>query len=263
MNFKSLSLLSMLGIAAGFLIATFIPPMAAHADPVATASTATDAAWQLVAQYGWLWGGMLLLLGLGQALLRANESKHWIAQGRTLALLSGGLAVLGSIAQWHFGNGPLEGVLVTLVTALTLVWHPTVPAVPAPAAKALRSGTAAMLAVLLLGGLAVSQTGCAASARESTIKAALITVDASKEAYVVYDGHAQTEIVAKATSLDDGKAKLEAYRASREKLVKALTVAYQAIAVAAQLNDDPSVAGVQKAVGDVLAILKTLTGGSK
>lgn len=118
-----------------------------------------------------------------------------------------------------------------------------------------------ILACLVALG-SVAAPACASSTRESTIKAALVAVDASKEAYVAYDAHEQGEIVAAATSLEDGKAKLAAYRGKRAGVVKALTVAYQAIATAAQLNDDPSLAALGAAVNEVIATLRSLTGGA-
>lgn len=217
------------GIVAGFLLFTLVPPAVAHAQGAA-AAPAPGINWSF-------WLGLFAAVGTSVSLFL-----HWLAP-RTKTTLDDKF------------RDDLDEVLAFArnFTGTTKAETPTSKG----------SGTAAMLAVLLLGGIAVTQTGCAASQRESTIKAAMITVDASKEAYVVYDAHAQTEIVAKATSLDDGKAKLAEYRARREKLVKALTVAYQAIATAAQLNDEPSLAGMQKAIGDVLAILNTLTGSGK
>lgn len=103
--------------------------------------------------------------------------------------------------------------------------------------------------------------GCTGANRESTIRAALVTVDASRSAYVAYDQHEQEQIVAHATSLDDGKTKLAAYRAKRERVVKAFVVAYQAIATGAQLNDDHSLASVASAVIEVIAAVRDLTGG--
>lgn len=137
---------------------------AAHADPVADATTAVDASWSLVEQFGPLWGGMLLLLGVGQVLLRANASTHWIAQGRTLAVISGSLGVLGALAQWRFGGAPLEGVLTTLVAAVAMVWHPAVPA-PRSARdpQAGRSRTSLLLtlaATALVAVSAVALLGC-------------------------------------------------------------------------------------------------------
>lgn len=173
-----------------------------------------------------------------------------------------------SMVMHRSHNAKIVALTADLDKALALIEElggkpVTIAAPPTLTAVKPASGTAAMLAVLLLGGIVATQSGCAASTRESTIKAALVTVEASRAAYLTYDQHAQADIVAKATSLDDGKAKLETYRAGREKLVEAMVVAYQAIATAAQLNDDPSIAGMQKAIGDVLGLINVLTGGSK
>lgn len=214
------------------MLASFVPPGVAHADPAATAAAAAGIDWKF-------WGGVFVA-----ALTLLSMAMHRSHNAKIVALTADLDKALALIEE--LGGKP---VAVTSPPTLTAV---------KPA-----SGTAAMLAVLLLGGLVALQPGCAASQRESTIKAAMVTVDASRSAYLTYDQHAQADIVAKATSLDDGKAKLEAYRMNREKLVKALTVAYQAIATAAQLNDEPSIAGMQKAIGDVLAIAHTLTGGGK
>lgn len=99
----------------------------AGVDPVAIATASTDSGWSLVSQYGWFWGGSLLLLGLGRALLKGNAASHWIAQGRTLAVIAGVLGVLGSVAEWHFNGAPAAGILITLVMAAKLVWQPAAP----------------------------------------------------------------------------------------------------------------------------------------
>lgn len=163
---------AMLGaVVAVYLLLTAWLTSVAHAaaDPVPTAQAATDASWALVQQYGPLWGGFLLLFGLVSSLLRANESTHWIAQGRRLALLSGLAMTAGAVADWHFHGAPFAGVIVTAVMAIKLVWSPTVapaPLVsaavtagpPPPSPPSLMS-TAAMLAVLVLGAGALQACG--------------------------------------------------------------------------------------------------------
>lgn len=121
---------------------------------------------------------------------------------------------------------------------------------------------ACLVALAAVG--APASVGCVppASQRESTIHVSFVTVDAGKEAYLAYDAHAQDEIVASAVSLEDGKAKLAEYRAKRGRVVKALTVAYMAIATAARLNDDRSLASVVAAISDVIATVRALTGGA-
>lgn len=120
-----------------------------------------------------------------------------------------------------------------------------------------------MIARLLVCLAMFATVSCAASQRESAIKAALVTADATSAAFVAYDSSRQDEIAAAATSLEDGKAKLAEYRGKRAKAEKAFAVAYRAIAVAATLNDDQSIAALQTAVADVVAAVKELTGGAK
>jgi hypothetical protein len=140
---------------------------AAHAgttaDPVAAATTATDSGWQLVRQYGWLWGGVLLTVGLGGSLLKDASDSAWFKQGKRLAIVTSALGVLGAVAQWHFNGAPLEGVLVTAIMALKLVWSPTVtplPAVRTPQAGRARLGMMTALAgVGIVGGVALTSCG--------------------------------------------------------------------------------------------------------
>lgn len=101
------------------------------------------------------------------------------------------------------------------------------------------------------------------STRVSTLSAALVTVDASREAFLAYDKSEQEEIVAKATSLEDGKAKIAAYRGKRTTVEKAFVVAYNAIAVASTLSDDQSLASAKAALAQVVLVVGVLTGGTK
>jgi hypothetical protein len=104
-------------------------------------------------------------------------------------------------------------------------------------------------------------TGCAPSQRESTLRAALVTVNASRDAFTVYDATKQAQIVAAAVSAEDGRARLEAYRASRVKLETAIGAAYRAIAIASSLNDDASLEGVRVAVNQLLDAVQALNFG--
>ena len=120
--------------------------------------------------------------------------------------------------------------------------------------------TAAVL--LLIGTLGSTLPACGASQRETTIKTALVTVDTARDSFVAFDASEQSMIVNKATSLDDGKAQLATYRDRRVKIVEAFTVAYRAIAAAATINDDPSIAGLSAALAQLLAAVTTITGGT-
>lgn len=116
-----------------------------------------------------------------------------------------------------------------------------------------------MKALLVL----VFLTGCGAHQRESTIKAALVTVDASRETFLAYDATEQADIVAHATSPEAGRAELTKYRDKRGTVEKTLEGAYRAIALAATLNDDHSMNGLTAAVLQVVEAVGSLTGGKK
>lgn len=98
--------------------------------------------------------------------------------------------------------------------------------------------------------------GCTNTQRQSTLKAALITADVSRDAFVAYDASAQTTIVNESKSLEDGKAKLAAYRAAREKVVVVFSSTYHAIASAAIANDDQSMTGLAAALTQLYLALK-------
>lgn len=127
--------------------------------------------------------------------------------------------------------------------------------VKSSAAKALGAA-----AVLLLGSMAGS--GCGASQRETTIRAALITADVARDGFVSYDAAKQSAIVNAATSLDDGRAKLAAYRDARAKVADAFTTAYRAIAAAAAVNDAISLSGIKIAIDQMLAVIAAAKGGT-
>lgn len=101
----------------------------AHAtsvDAIATGTTAANAGWDLVQAYGPLWGGLAVVLAIGQRWLAANDVKHVLAQGRLLTAITGAIGVLGSIAQWHWNGAPSSGIVVTAFGAISLLWHPNV-----------------------------------------------------------------------------------------------------------------------------------------
>lgn len=118
-----------------------------------------------------------------------------------------------------------------------------------------RPATALLLLVVLLAG-------CGASARERTLQATLLTVNASRDGFITWDRAAQDAIVADAPDLDTGRAELVAYRDKRAKVVTLFESAYRAIAIAAVLNDDPrSLVNLTTAAGILMTALGELTGG--
>lgn len=158
------------------------PAPATPADPVAKAKASVDTGWDLVEDYGPIWGGMLLAFAVVSALLRKNAEEHWLKEGRKLALMVAGVGVLGSVLEAHFGSGSWAGVVVTAIAAVKMLTSPTVPpprtAPPAPAAGAID-----LFIVFLVIGAVLSSTGCGAwSKRESNAVAGDVVDCTKKEA---------------------------------------------------------------------------------
>lgn len=172
--------LAILAGATLLLMLCFATKAFAAGDPVAVATTASDATWSLVGQYGWFWGGSLLLLGLGRALLKGNAASHWLAQGRTLAAIAGSLSVLGAVAEWHFNAAPAAGILITLVMAAKLVWQPVGNAATAPARDP-QAGRAPIVVLAALATIALGlgiTLGCGARQRVANGVAAFASCEA-------------------------------------------------------------------------------------
>lgn len=107
----------------------------------------------------------------------------------------------------------------------------------------------------------VAATACSASQRERTIKATLAAVNESRDAFIVFDRTVQQTIVATAPTYERGVDALAKYRTKREVVVDGFTVVYRAIAIAATVNDDPSVATMIAAAKDIAATWKALKEG--
>lgn len=100
----------------------------AHAgtDSVADATAAVGTSWDIVQHQGLILGPLLLINGLARYLLKANESAHWLAQGKTLAIVTGVMMVVGAALDWKVNGGPSAGVITALFAAIPLVMHSTV-----------------------------------------------------------------------------------------------------------------------------------------
>lgn len=111
--------------------------------------------------------------------------------------------------------------------------------------------------------LILALTACGASQRQDTIKTALVSVDASRDAFRAFEVTAEQAIIAQAASATDGATKLAAFRADRAKINDLFNAAYHAIAAAATANDNQSVASMQTAMGLLVAAVAPYLGGSK
>lgn len=108
--------------------------------------------------------------------------------------------------------------------------------------------------------------GCGASQRETTLKAAVITLDTSRDAFLAYDGPHELEIAKSGPPTAEGKAAalsaLAAYQSKRSAVDKAFMLAYRAVAAAWTLQDQPSLDGVQAAITQVIAAYNALKAGN-
>jgi hypothetical protein len=134
---------------------------AAEASQAADATKVTDGGWDLIQNYGVVWGGFLLGYGMLASFLKRNESSHWLKQGRVLAALTGVLMVGASVLDWHFSGASSSGIFVTAALAIQLVISPHVK----PTDKLGTSNAGPVIAALTLVGLGFGavalQTGCA------------------------------------------------------------------------------------------------------
>lgn len=81
-------------------------------------------------------------------------------------------------------------------------------------------------------------SGCGGSITEQardTLATALTATDAARDGFIEWDAAHQQGLVERATSREDAEAKLRNYRRSRERVLKAFTVSYAAIAAAAAM----------------------------
>jgi hypothetical protein len=122
-----------------------------QANPTPDLQVAVDSGWAIVEHDGPILGGGAILFCLISAFLRRNESKHWLAQGRVLALLTGIAMTLGAVLDWQLNGGQFAGVIMTVIAAIKLALSPAV-SLPAtgPALDAKPAGAGAGLAIVAL-----------------------------------------------------------------------------------------------------------------
>lgn len=83
---------------------------------------------------------------------------------------------------------------------------------------------------------------CGASQRETTLKAAFVTVNTVRNGFATYDKIEQQKIVDAAKTADEGTAGLLAYRARREKILVIFDDVYRALTSAVVTEDAKSLA---------------------
>ena len=106
-----------------------------------------------------------------------------------------------------------------------------------------------------------SVTACSGSARQHTLRASFVAVNAARDGLLAFDKTHQLEIVDKATTREQAEVDIAAYHARRAVVVTLFELTYRAIALAATSSDNPSYAEALKATKALLEAVKALTGG--
>jgi hypothetical protein len=95
-----------------------------------------------------------------------------------------------------------------------------------------------------------------ASARQKALSTALASLNGARDGFTTWDSRYQQEIVASATSIEDGRTKLTTYREKREPILRGFVVAYSLLAAAAL--GDSGLLEVQKAAIGLAAAIQAL-----
>lgn len=177
------------------------PAPATPTSPIVRAQSATDTGWDLVEDYGPIWGGMLLAFAVVSALLRKNAEEHWLKEGRKLALVVAGVGILGAVLEAHFGSGSWAGVVVTAIAAVKMLTSPTVPP---PKVKPAAAGAIDLFIVFAVFGVLLTLPGCAWSQHEARSVAGDVVDCTTKEATAKIAEFAPTvdDVLVNATASD-------------------------------------------------------------
>jgi hypothetical protein len=96
-------------------------------------------------------------------------------------------------------------------------------------------------------------------AKQKALQTSLTALNAARDGFVVWDKHHQEKIVENATSLEQGKAALAAYRAKRAPVEQGFVIAYSALAVAALEKSAEMILEAVLAAKEVYKLIKILT----
>lgn len=125
-------------------------------------------------------------------------------------------------------------------------------------AKRLGGAAGVVLAFVLAGVVAAQLAACGPSAREKTISTTMTAVNAGAAGFVAFDAKHQAEIVNLAPDAEHGRQELAAWRVTQVEVETDLATAYRAVAVAAQLNDDQSLASMLQAAAVFQSALRAI-----
>lgn len=159
-----LSTALLFGGLAMFGLATLAHAQGATADPVVQVTSAAQTSWDMVRQFGPVWGGMLLAYGVLSQIVKAGFWQQLVGKraAGTVALLG----VLCAVLEAHFGSGSWAGVVVTAIAAVKMLINPTVTPDPSKTGPVIPKSTLASLlvgSVLIVGSLVASCGGTSPS----------------------------------------------------------------------------------------------------
>src|SRR6185369_13559452 len=107
-----------------------------------------------------------------------------------------------------------------------------------------------------LGLLALAS--CATSTRTKTLHATLTGVESASRALLAYDKVHELELVDAAKDKPSAQAAILGWHQKRDGVQAGIIAAFEAIAVAETMNDDPSLAGAVKSLADLKQLLAAL-----
>lgn len=120
------------------------------------------------------------------------------------------------------------------------------------------NGAIGLVSLVLLAALLAA----CASTREQALRTTFVGAKAAQAAFVAWDAEHQRSIASSATSVEDGLAKLDKYKADRAKVVVKFEGVYRALAAAAIVDqDDASLVTALGAWEQLRLALRALTGG--
>lgn len=222
------------------------------------------AAYRAIADGSWFPAAgaatLLLLLAARKLLLTRFPSLGSKTWGVAILASLAGVGALGNawLADASIDATTLIGAVKVFATAVVGYF------VGGKLLASKQTGAAALLLVAAIGGgaLAVGSAGCSHDARGKTIHATLVATDTAHAGFVAYDRQHQLDLVAKATTREEGAQALAEYRTRRDELVVPKLVAvYRALAAAAIANDDQSLLSLLAAANQLHQALTALTGG--
>lgn len=110
----------------------------------------------------------------------------------------------------------------------------------------------------ILLSILVLFAACGPTARETALRTTLVTVDAARDGFEAWDQEHQGKLIATAQTGDEARASVASYREKRLVVINGFDLAYKAIAHAAVLLDDASIANALAAAADLKTAIEAL-----